>query len=154
MTTVRCVGCFREEQWDADGHHVRIPGGQRRPAEAAPLAAWRIVARSLGGELGTVVGECAACGLPLTAERGSALAPWSWRFDLPDGAVTAEGGVLHPPTPPAALTARLEALHRRPLEIRPAIWLFQGSVISLLAVPFALWIFGMIFVVFFLVNFW
>lgn len=154
MSRVRCAGCHREERWDEVGRHVLIPGGHRRPAEAQPLAAWRIVARSLAGELGPVVAECPACGLPMTAEPGSALPTWSWRFDLPDGPVTADAGVLVPPTSPEALTARLEELHRRPWEFRPATWAFQGGVIGLMGVPILLWIFGMIFTAFFLINYW
>jgi hypothetical protein len=146
------VSCHRVEAWDAAGHHVRVPGGQRRPVEHPQLAAWRVVARSLAGELGPIVGECAGCGLPLTAEPGSDLPGWSWQFDLPEGPVTVLDGRFVPPTDD--LGGRLERLHRRGWNIRPATWLFQGSLMTLMLAPLALWVFAVVYVSFFLVNYW
>ncbi len=154
MTEVSCVTCHRREHWDGPEHHVVIAGGLRRPTEAPALAAWRVIARSLAGELGPVAGECAGCGMPLTGPPGADLATWSWRFDLPDGPLTVDGGRLSPPMAPADVTARLEALHRRGWDLRPTTWLFQGCLIAGMLVPIALWVFGAIYTAAFLINYW
>ena len=68
--------------------------------------------------------------------------------------MTAHAGDLTPAMTSDQLTARLEALHREPWKVHPATWIFQGTLLSGLIAPFALWIFSMVFVVFFLANYW
>lgn len=144
---VRCVTCLYEGRWTAEQGEVEVinAGGQRQAAEAPDLAGFRVWARSLGGELGPVVGCCAGCGQPLVAD-GPGLPqgqPWVARtgrgtFEIgPDGA-SGPGGSM-------TVDAALAMVHG---ELTPTLadqvfdprLLFVGVLLFLVLVVFAMWL--------------
>lgn len=86
--TARCISCFRaERRRGGDVVAVTMPGGGRRPAIPAELAAWRTLRRVKAGELGPPVAACAACAQPMFGVEGSLPPLARWEIPLAGGAI-------------------------------------------------------------------
>ncbi len=126
-TRVRCATCFREERWDGATVKVLQPGGARRPAVPAPLAAWDALrAGHAAGKLAR--GRC-RCGQPLLDDGEAGHPPIGWSIPLPDGDTLElppglEGVDLD------TTTAYLERLYPRRSRQPPHLVLFQLATLT------------------------
>lgn len=130
-------------------------GGSRRPTVHPELAAWRIVAASLDGAEGVVVGACPACGQPLVGAAGAERAPWT--IHLPKGdpiTVAADGTLAATTREQADLTIRAAYPTGFVLsDLAPGLALFQGSLLTLMLAPVLLWVLAVLSVFVFLTHF-
>lgn len=132
MTTIRCGTCFREELWDGSQRTVVHEGGTRRPAEAAPLAAWRVLRSARDTQIGPIVAVCPACGQPMTASnRDFPAIPWT--LVTPKGTLVVDSKIHGPDgeLSDAAAEAWLEAQLGAPL-----VTLGASPVALLMMTPF------------------
>ena len=129
---------------------VEQPGGRRKPSVHETLAAWQVLRASLAGDRGPVVARCAGCGQPMTADADLPAIPWT--LPLPEGELVVDGDVRGPdgPVDPDRADALLKAAYGEPL--RPLEALFQGSLLTLMAVPVLVWATAFFIVFWFLYN--
>lgn len=133
---------------------VRKPGGQRRPDPPAERVAWRVLLRSRRGEIGPVVGACEGCGQPMVADDRSAT-HGLWRIRIPDGDVVVAEQIRGPSGEVWSddeAHQRIEAALHEP--IRPIERLFEGALLTTMAVPILLWMSAVVMVFWFLLNVW
>lgn len=160
MVDVRCASCFRTERWVRDSVkalclEVVIEGGDRRPAVAPPLAAWRTLRRSRAGEIGPVVGRCPACGQPMIASDTSIPSLDTWDLETPGGTVRVGAAIVGPDGPMTDDDA--EAFMNRQYPTRwltdpPSRVAMQLLILPLLVVPMIVWIAAIVFLFGFLKN--
>ncbi|MEZ4240303.1 MAG: hypothetical protein R3F59_29950 [Myxococcota bacterium] len=139
---VRCTGCHREEQW-ADGERtVLAPGGSRRVPDPARHALDVVLAQG-----DRVVAVCPACGQPMVGDG----TPIPWTLDgyvfAPDGTVTGPDGRVDRDTAAARVRERHPPPPREPMGVQFGC---QVLLMVLILVPFAVWVFSVIFTTFFL----
>lgn len=117
---VRCGACHRVERWSPEASaDVLVPGGVRR-VESPERAAWQALEDSWEPGARPVVGRCAACGQPLTADRDAPAPRVPWQLELPGVVlqISAEGEV----TGPSGTLTRSEARELVWSTTRPAAW--------------------------------
>jgi hypothetical protein len=145
---VRCLTCHRAETWAHDAAvGVTRPGGDRRPSVHPTLAAWRVLLRARRGEIGAVVGRCEACGQPLVAEQPGLQALLGWTLCTPDGDLVV-GRTLEGPRGPLRddeADRWMEAQFKTRSRIRPAMFLFQALLFSVLVVPMGCWLWALFY---------
>lgn len=137
---VRCSCCHREELWTlGPGGETAIQvvrdGGGRRPSEAAPLAAWRVLRRSREGRSGVVVGVCAACRQPLVAPPGEG-APVPWVLATPGGDVSVGAQIIGPHGVVDADAAEAFLESQFPRRIVPTL---EEAIGNLFILPIIVW---------------
>lgn len=158
---VRCLTCHHRARWRDVGApepvEVLQTGGSRRPAIPHELAAWRVWARSLRGELGPVVGRCPHCDQPLISEQPDGPSPVSWVLPTPLGEVQIETEQIQldgEVQDLASIDERLEAAMaprfspRSLFDIRN---LFGGVFLLILGVLASLWVMAALFLVRFII---
>lgn len=141
MTRVRCASCHRVEQWEGDAVKVVSAGGLRRPEVHADLASFRTIMLARKRQAGAIVGWCDGCAQPLVLETGDAPPVETFVFETPAGQLTISQGI---DGPSGAMSDRdaeafMEETLRTRMVIRPFLFLFQGSVLTMMVVPFLLW---------------
>lgn len=151
VTTIRCHCCHRVERWHGeappgraapDRVEVVVPGGERRPREAAPLTAWRLLRRVRQGELGPVVGACEACGQPLVANDTTFPPMDPWEIATPAGPLLVGREITGPDGP----IGEVEAERWLEAQFPKAPWTehFRGSLPLVMLLPLT----AVVFVVF------
>ena len=142
VTTVRCHSCHRIEHWHGDGPaapervDVVVPGGERRPSEPGPLAAWRVLRRARQGALGPVVGACSACDQPLVANDTTFPAMEVWEIPTPAGPLKVGREIVGPDGMVGDEDAErwLETQYPKP----PWTEFFHGSLPLVMLVPLSI----------------
>jgi hypothetical protein len=149
--TIRCPSCHRRERWTDGLHEVESPGGARRPTVHPELAAWRTVLAARRGQTDPVVGRCAGCEQPMIGPAEAV----PWTIHTPQGALVVDGVISGPKGEMSLGDADfwVEEQLREQLEIRPALWLFQATVLSTMVVPFLLWVTAMVCFMTFILNY-
>ena len=149
---VRCLACFRTEQWGPSAREVTFAGGMRKLQIPATLHQWRVAAKCAAGE-GVIVGPCPACAQPMVANG-----PWEpVRWEIAGepqlvvlGATITDRG--HP-ADKAAIGARLEAEHRARLRIpRPTELAVSGFMVFAIVGMLAMWVFAASFAINFIIH--
>lgn len=158
---VHCLTCHHRARWkdpgDPEPVEVLQTGGSRRPSVPHELAAWRVWARSLRGDLGPVVGRCPHCEQPLVSEEPGGPSPVSWVLPTPLGEVQIEAEQVRlngDVRDLATLDEQLEAAMapkfspRSLLDVRN---LFGGVFLTILGVLACLWFMAALFLIRFII---
>jgi hypothetical protein len=109
----RCSTCFRVERREGDAVlEVVMPGGGRKPALPADLAAWRAWRDVKDGFTEAPVARCESCGQPMFKTEGELPAMQRWEFTLPDGVIAVGGNGVVLDGDDAAADQRIEAFYQ------------------------------------------
>ena len=119
--------------------HVEVNGGQRKPAEAPELAAWRLLHDAITGAGHTVVGVCDGCRQPLLSDQPG-IAAIVWTIQTPRGPLQIDNAVRSPDGPMATEEADVLIQATYAERVQPGQAVFSGMLLTIMTLPLLLWL--------------